>query len=99
MANPLWEVSKLTLSNLQPSDKDKLAFLSLSKEQRLALYNLCTILFLTSEKSEDRESAKKLRELIRLNTLDPKHNACEFDKTAKEKKLDANPLRSTKHDS
>ena len=40
----------------------------------------------------------ELRELIRKNTLDEKYNKCEFDKTPREKKLAATPIRSPKHE-
>lgn len=70
-----------------------MAFQLCPRNLRVAHYNLCTILMLTSEKAEDRLSALKLRDLFRKMTLDMKTNACEFDKTTREKKLEANPLR------
>ena len=80
---------KLTLKNLMPSETDKAALRLFSKQQRLALYNLCEIVRLTSYDKADRAAAEKFRELMRLNTLDPKVNKCEFDKTDKEKKLES----------
>lgn len=97
-SNPLHQVECLTLSNLMPSEQDKLALQAHSKAQRLAHFNLCTILLLTSEDPADRKAALKLRELFRKNTLDPKHNKCDFDKTTKEKALEAAPIRPS-HDS
>jgi len=64
----------------------------LSKEQRKALFDLCTIFILTWYDKDMRAAAQALRDLIRLNTLDPKINKCEFDKTQREKKLEVNPL-------
>lgn len=67
----------------------------LSKAQRVALYNLCTILNLTSYDPAMRTMALELRDVIRKNTLNPKHNACSFDLTEKQKKiLDTPPVRS-----
>lgn len=71
---------------------------SLSAKQRLALYNLCTILQLTSYDPHLRAAAETLRDMIRKNTLDMKNNRCEFDKTIEEKKLEASPIISHKHD-
>jgi hypothetical protein len=51
----------------------------LSKAQRVAFYNLCTILNLTTHDPALRATTLDLRELIRKNTLDMKHNACSFD--------------------
>lgn len=65
----------------------------LSKRQRLALYNLCTILQLTSYKKEMREAAEELRELLRKNTLDGDRNKCHFDLTESEKKIRAINLK------
>ena len=81
--------TKLTLSNLIPSQKDRAVLRLFSKQQRLALYNLCEIVRLTSYDKADRAAAEKFRELMRLNTLDPKLNKCEFDKTDKERKLES----------
>ena len=66
----------------------------LSKEQRVSLFNLCTILQLTSYEVTMRQAAQELRELIRKNTFDKQHNECEFDKTVSQKRLEANPIRS-----
>ena len=83
---------RLTLSNLQLSPEDQAALLLLSKAQRKALFNLCTIFHLTFYEEGMRKAAHGLRDLIRKNTLDPQHNKCDFDKTDKEKILEA-PLR------
>jgi hypothetical protein len=57
----------------------------LSKQQRLALFNLCTIHQLTCYEKEKRQAAEVLRELVRMNTLDEKNNQCEFDLTQEDK--------------
>src|SRR5689334_1376390 len=87
----LHSVQCLTLSNLRPSDQDKAALLAHSKAQRLAHYNLFTILALTAESPEERQFFWKARDTFRLNTLDPKTNKCEFDLTDDEKKLASRP--------
>lgn len=66
---------------------------SLSKHQRLALYNLCTILQLTLYDPAMRAAAQELRELIRKNTLKESYNKCDFDLTKKEKQLSQSPIR------
>jgi hypothetical protein len=53
----------------------------LSKQQRKALFDLCTIFHLTFYEEPMRAAAQNLRELLRKNTLDPKHNKCDFDMT------------------
>ena len=82
----------LTLENLVPSDNDTISMKTMSKSQRLALYNLCTILVLTFYDKDKRAAAEVLRELIRQNTLDEKSNKCEFDMTEAEKKRIQNPI-------
>ena len=77
---------KLTLSNLHPSEEDKLLLRLFSSKQRLALYNLCEIFRLTFYDKEMRQAAKSLRELIRKNTFDGDRNKCEFDMTVADKK-------------
>ena len=79
--------SRLTLNNLVPSDQDKVFLKSLSKPQRLALYNLCEIFRLTFYQKEDRAAAERLRELIRKNTLS-NANKCEFDMSLKDKTIE-----------
>jgi hypothetical protein len=83
---------KLTLENLVPSVTDTTSLQTLSKPQRLALYNLCTIMMLTFYDKDMRESAEKLRDLIRKNTLDVKHNKCVFDDTERDRRLEQNPI-------
>lgn len=60
---------------------------ALSKVERRALLNLLTIFHLTFYDKTMRELIEELRELIRKNTLDPKHNKCDFDLTPQEKIL------------
>lgn len=67
---------------------------TLSTKQRKALYDACTILWLISDRMEDRQAALKLRDYLREKTM-AKHNLCAFDKTVSEKKLEANPIRSS----
>lgn len=67
----------------------------LSKAQRVALFNLCTILNLTTYDPALRVTTLQLRDLICKNTLNPKHNACSFDLTEKQRKiLDTPAIRS-----
>jgi hypothetical protein len=63
----------------------------LSKEQRRALYDLCSIFHLTFYEKEMRIAAQNLRELLRKNTLDGNRNKCEFDLTERDKKLLSSP--------
>lgn len=83
---------KLTLENLVPSVNDTISLKSIGKTQRLALYNLCTILLLTFYDKDMRAAAETLREMIRQNTLDEKVNKCEFDMTEAEKKRIQSPI-------
>lgn len=76
----------LTLENLQPSERDRLSLRSLSKAQRLALYNLTSIFYLTFYDKDKRAAAQELRDMIRLNTLDRNSNECSFDLSDDDKK-------------
>ncbi len=84
----------LTLKNLVPSEVDIVSLRSMSKNQRLALFNLCEILRLTFYEKEMRAAAEALRETIRKNTLDPNYNKCDFDLTTDERKrLQSSPKK------
>ena len=96
--DPKWPLQFLTLDNLRLSPQGQLALTSLSKLQRKALYDLCSILALTFYDKEMRAAAEALRDLIREETLDRNHNLCGFDKTEEEKKLEQNPIHHYKKD-
>lgn len=83
---------KLTLKNLVPSESDKVSLQSFTKNQRLALYNLTSILCLTMYDKDMRAASEALREIVRQNTFNPQLNKCDFDMTDAEKKLEQNPI-------
>jgi len=76
---------KLTLSNLRLSPSGELSLKSFNKEQRKALYDLCTVYVLTWYDESARKNAQEVRDLIRKNTL-TQNNVCEFDKTDDDRK-------------
>jgi|2_EtaG_2_1085320.scaffolds.fasta_scaffold12036_2 hypothetical protein len=82
----------LTLENLRPSESDRLSLKSLSKKQRLALYNLTSIFYLTFYDKEMRGAAQELQKMIMANTLDRNTNECSFDLSDEEKKRLQNPV-------